>query len=193
VPTNIAVYCSSSNLIHDDFFRDAAALGRGIGERGGTLVYGGGCTGLMGEVARATHAAGGRVVGVIPQAMKTVEVCYEAADELIVTRTMRERKAIMDERADAFVVLPGGFGTLEELLEILTLRLLKYHAKPIIILNTRGFFDPLLQLFQGLYDQGFARRKSFAPYGVAADPPGVWAEIDRVRASPAASPAASHP
>lgn len=177
--TKIAVYCSSSNLIHDDYFRDAAALGRGIGGRGGTLIYGGGKLGLMGEVAAATHAAGGKVVGVIPEAMRTVEVCYEGADELIVTRTMRERKAIMDERAQAFVVLPGGFGTLEELLEILTLRILKYHQKPIVILNTRGFFDPLIQLFEGLYEQGFARRKSFQPYQVAATAEEVFAILDR--------------
>lgn len=176
---SICVYCSSSNLIHDGYFVDAAALGKGIGERGDTLVYGGGQLGLMGEVAKATHAAGGRVVGVIPEAMRTVEVCYEGADELIVTKTMRQRKQIMDDRADAFVVLPGGFGTLEELLEILTLRILRYHQKPVVLLNTLGFFDDLLHLFDRLYAEGFARKKSFQLYHVAKDAAGVFAVLDR--------------
>lgn len=181
--SRIAVYCSSSDAIDRGYFDHAAELGRLLGGRGGTLVYGGGCVGLMGAVARATHAAGGKVIGVIPEAMRTVEVCYEASDELIVTQTMRERKAIMDERAAAFVVLPGGFGTLEELLEIVVLRVLRYTDKPIVILNTAGFYDHLLELFDNLYEQGFARRKSFPLYEVAATPAEVFAVLERCYAA----------
>ncbi len=144
----ICVFCSSSNRVDPAYFAAARDLGAALARRGDTLVWGGGKVGLMGEVARACQAHGGGVIGVIPESMQDVEIAYHDADELIVTQTMRERKQIMDERADAFVVLPGGFGTLEELAEILVLKVLKYTDRPLVILNIDGFYDPLHELFE---------------------------------------------
>lgn len=167
----ICIYCSSSDRIDRSFFPVAEAAGRQIAERGHTLLYGGGSRSLMGAAARAAHAAGGHVVGIIPEALRALEgVAYDAADELIVTATMAERKAILYTRADAFLVLPGGFGTLEEFLEVLTLRQLGYHDKPIALVNTNGFYDPLLALFDHLAREGFAREQHRTLYQVVATP-----------------------
>jgi len=122
----------------------ARAVGQWIGEQGGQLVYGGGRTGLMGAVADATRLAGGRVVGIIPQALVDKEVANTLCDELRVVTTMHERKALMGERADAFLTLPGGIGTFEELFEMWTWRQLGYHDKPVGILNVAGYYDGLL-------------------------------------------------
>jgi uncharacterized protein (TIGR00730 family) len=163
----ICVYCASSNHISERYFTLARALGEAIGRRGWTLVYGGGGVGSMGALAKAAQAAGGVVVGVIPQALLDREAGYIEADELIVTTTMRERKRLMDERAEVFVALPGGFGTLEELLEILTLRQLGYHDKPIVIVNADGFFDPLLAQFARIFVERFAHEQARDLYLVA--------------------------
>lgn len=165
----ICVYCASSNAIAEDYFTLARELGTAMAGRGLGLVYGGGSVGMMGELARAVQAAGGHVAGVIPQFLLDREVGYLQADELIVTTTMRERKRLMDERAAAFVALPGGFGTLEELLEILTLRQLGYHDKPIIIVNADGFFDPLLAQFERGFAGGFTHERYRRLYAVAAN------------------------
>jgi uncharacterized protein (TIGR00730 family) len=151
----------------------AEELGALLAQRGITLVYGGGNVGLMGAMARSVHQHGGRVVGVIPHFMRTREIAYEAADELIVTKDLRERKAIMGERAEAFVALPGGFGTLEEILEVLTLRQLQTHQKPVAFLNTAGFFDPLLQMFERLYEHKFTKAEYRHCYHVAERPADV--------------------
>ncbi len=164
--TNICVYCSSSNDIDPRYFQVARQLGQALGQRGHTLVYGGGSVGLMGEVARACHAHGGRVIGVIPESLKTAEIAYHNADELIVTETMSERKRLMFTRGDAFIVLPGGFGTLEELAEVLVLKILKYQDRPIIILNCFGFYDPLVALFEHFIEQNFAKPKHRRLYAV---------------------------
>ena len=145
----ICVFCSSSNAIEASYFREARLLGREIARRGHTLIYGGGDIGTMGALARAVKDGGGKVVGVIPAALNALPgVGYQGADEIIVTDTLRERKTIMEENADAFIALPGGLGTLEELLEIITLKQLRYHAKPIVVLNTEGYYDPLFSLLQ---------------------------------------------
>ncbi len=141
---SICVYCGSRPGEHPEFTASARAVGHWIGERGGQLVYGGGRTGLMGTVAEATREAGGRVVGIIPQALVDKEVANRACDELLIVDTMHERKALMGERADAFLALPGGIGTFEELYEIWTWRQLGYHDKPIGILNVAGYYDGLL-------------------------------------------------
>jgi uncharacterized protein (TIGR00730 family) len=156
---HVCVYCASSNQIAEDYIDAARALGVGMAQRGWSLVYGGGSVGLMGTLAETIHATGGNVIGIIPQALLDREVGYLAADELIVTTTLRERKQIMDDRADAFVILPGGFGTLEEMLEIITLKQLQYHTKPIIIVNIKGFFDSLLAQFKQIFVEGFANKK----------------------------------
>lgn len=153
----LGVFSSSSDAVAPRFFAVAAEVGRLMAQRGITLVYGGGKIGLMGATARAVHLHGGRVVGVIPHYLRRLEVAYEAADELIVAKDLRERKAIMEERAGGFLALPGGFGTLEEILEILTLKQLGQHAKPIVFLNLDGFYDPLFAQFDRLYQDGFTK------------------------------------
>jgi hypothetical protein len=174
----ICVYCASSNSLPEFYFSAARALGRGIAERGWALIYGGGSVGLMGALAEAVHAAHGRVIGVIPQALLDREVGYRGADELVVTTTLRERKQIMDDRATVFVALPGGFGTLEELLEIITLRQLGYHDKPILILNTSGYFDPLLAQFELMFAQGFANTRYREMYQVFDTVDAVLAHLE---------------
>lgn len=141
---SVCVYCGSRPGERPEFAAAAEAVGRWIGERRGQLVYGGGRTGLMGTVAEATRAAGGRVVGVIPKALVDKELANRLCDELHIVDTMHERKAMMGERADAFVALPGGIGTFEELFEIWTCRQLGYHDKPVGILNVAGYYDGLL-------------------------------------------------
>lgn len=165
----VCVYCSSSNNISDHYFTAARALGYGLAGAGWPLVYGGGSVGLMGAVAEAVHQGGGKVIGIIPQELLDREIGYLQADELIVTTTMRERKRLMDESADTFVTLPGGFGTLEELLEIMTLRQLAYHDKPIIIINLDGYFDPLLEQFERIFSQGFTHGRYRGLYRVVSD------------------------
>ena len=167
---SVTVYCSSSNAVDQKFVDAAESFGRLIAEQGIRLIYGGGDVGLMGKMARAVHAHDGDVVGVIPKALMKVEgVAYQACDELHITDTMRERKRIMYERGDAFVVLAGGFGTLEEFLEVLTLRQLGYHDRPIVLVNTDGYYDTLLTFFDEMIRSRFSRldRPSF---GVVATP-----------------------
>jgi cytokinin riboside 5'-monophosphate phosphoribohydrolase len=145
----------------------ARDLGAELAGRGHRLVYGGGNIGLMGEIARSVHAHGGTMVGVIPQGLVDRELAYDAADELLVTETLRQRKAEMDARADAFVALPGGFGTLEELLEVLTLRQLRLHDRPIALVNVAGYWDPFLAMVEDMVAQGFAPLGEGALFKVA--------------------------
>lgn len=154
---NICVYCSSSNIVAPVYFETARALGAELAKRGDTLIYGGANVGLMGAIAQSVKAGGGRVVGVMPEAIERMRITFESADEFILTRDMRERKAVMEARADAFVMLPGGFGTLEEITEILTLRQLGLHNKPIVIFNIASFYDPLVTLFEHFYRERFAK------------------------------------
>lgn len=175
----ICIYCSSSSLVDAAYVRVAERMGQLLGERGDTLVYGGGNVGLMGVLARSVHAHGGRIFGVIPEALKAREgVAYDVADEMVVTTTMQERKAHMFTRADAFVVLPGGFGTLEEFLEVLTLKQLHYHHKAIALVNTRGFYDPLIALFEHFFRERFAHEQHRELFYLAADPADALAYID---------------
>ncbi|MGQ2994394.1 LOG family protein [Variovorax sp.] len=141
---SICVYCGSRPGERPEFTEAAMAVGRWIGQQRGQLVYGGGRTGLMGTVAEATRAAGGRVVGIIPKALVDKELANPLCDELHVVDTMHERKAMMGERADAFLAMAGGIGTFEELFEIWTWRQLGYHDKPVGILNSAGYYDKLL-------------------------------------------------
>ena len=167
---SVCVFCSSSDKVDAAYFEAARQLGRLLARDRYTLVYGGGKIGLMGALALATREHGGRVVGIIPRSMVDQELAYQEADELILTDTMRQRKATMDERADAFIVLPGGFGTLEELLEALTLRQLRYHVKPILMVNLNGFFDRLLAVFEQLIEDRFAKPHHRSSYQVVPDP-----------------------
>lgn len=177
---HVCVYCASSDHVPALYLEAAYTFGEGMARRGWTLVYGGGSIGLMGAVARAVHGAGGRVIGVIPQTLLEREIGYREADELIVTGTLRERKQIMDDRADAFVALPGGFGTLEELLEIMTLRMLGYHNKPIVIVNIAGYFDPLLTQFEYIFTQNFAHERHRRLYTVKTEPEKALTYLERI-------------
>ena len=179
---SVCVFCSSAGGL-DQVHRQAARdLGAELAERGHRLVYGGGNVGLMGEVARSVHEHGGTVIGVIPQGLVDRELAYDPADELLVTETMRERKAEMDARADAFVALPGGFGTLEELLEVLTLRQLRLHDRPIVLVNVAGYWDPFLAMVEDMVAQGFAPLGEGDLFQVAKTPAEA---VDLAEAGPA--------
>jgi uncharacterized protein (TIGR00730 family) len=167
VTLSVCVFCASAGGLPEVYRAAARDLGAELAGRGHRLVYGGGNVGLMGEVARSVHANGGTVVGVIPQGLVDRELAYDPADELVVTTTLRERKAEMDARADAFVALPGGFGTLEELLEVLTLRQLRLHDRPIVLVNVAGYWDPFLSMVAEMVDQGFAPLGEGALFQVA--------------------------
>jgi uncharacterized protein (TIGR00730 family) len=155
--SSICVYCSSSDAISSDFFDAATELGAALARGGYDLIYGGGEIGLMGAVARSVHANGGSVVGVIPEFLRKPGICYECCDELVVTKNMRERKAQMECRADAFVGLPGGFGTLEELMEIVTLKQLGVLDKPVVFLNINGFYAGLNDVFEHMFEHRFTK------------------------------------
>ena len=181
MPRRVCVYCAASQRVDEHYRKLAEQVGARLAQAGYELVYGGGDVGLMGALARSVHRHGGRVVGVIPEALQEREgIAYELADALIVTQTLQERKAVMFTRADAFLVLPGGFGTLEEFMEVLTLRQLGYHHKPILLLNYRGFFDLLLRFFERL------RRERFVPdrwpFAVASTPDEAFALLERALA-----------
>lgn len=156
MPT-VAVFCASSQAIDERYSVLAAEVGFALAHRGWSLVSGGGAISCMGAVARAARAGGAHTIGVIPQALVDLEVADHGADELIVTADMRERKGEMDRRADAFLTLPGGLGTLEELLEIWASRSLQMHNKPIVILDPWSDFAGLRELFATLTRGGFLR------------------------------------
>jgi uncharacterized protein (TIGR00730 family) len=178
MPKLLCVYCSSSDRLDAKYSAAATELGREMVARGWGLVYGGGKTGLMGAVAKAVKFAGGRVVGVIPEFMKARELAYDEADELVTVVTMRERKLLMETRADAFVALPGGFGTLEEIMEILTLRQLAVVNKPCVFFNQEGFYDPLLALFETMLRENFFKPSNMDLFRVAATIPEIFSKIE---------------
>jgi uncharacterized protein (TIGR00730 family) len=175
---SICVFCASGDGVAAAYGDVAENLGRAIAQAGDTLVYGGGTVGLMGRLASGVAAEGGRVVGVIPRFMVEREWANQNADELIVTDDMRSRKLEMEQRADAFVALPGGFGTLEELIEIVTYRNLRLHDKPIVLLNTAGFYDRLVDVFEHFIHQKFAKARHRDSYHVAVHVDEVMAYID---------------
>jgi uncharacterized protein (TIGR00730 family) len=183
----LCVYCSSSDRLDPKYYKVAEDLGRELAGRGWGLVYGGGKTGLMGAVARGTKAAGGRVIGVIPEFMKVRELAFDEADELVTVVTMRERKLLMETRADAFVALPGGFGTLEEIMEILTLRQINVVHKPCVFLNQEGFYDDLLRFFDRMLAEKFFKPSNMDLFRVAQDVPDVFTQIDAAATTPAES------
>jgi uncharacterized protein (TIGR00730 family) len=161
----ICVFCSSSGRIDRRYLDLAEAAGAELARRGHTLVSGGATVSCMGAVARAARAGGARTVGVIPQTLVDIEIADEESSTLIVTADMRSRKAEMDRRSDAFLVLPGGLGTLEELFEIWSGRVLGLHDKPLVILDPYGLYDPLRDLMTHLLDEGFNRPKVFDALG----------------------------
>ena len=156
---SLCVYCASRPGRNPEFALAAKAVGEWIGRHGGQLVYGGGANGLMGIMADAALAAGAQVVGIIPQSMVEREWAHQGCHELLVVQTMHERKRLMAERADAFLALPGGIGTLEDFFEAWTWRQLGYHGKPVGLLNLAGYYEPLLQFLEGSLSAGFMGRE----------------------------------
>jgi uncharacterized protein (TIGR00730 family) len=165
----ICVFCASSERIPARYIDLATDVGDELARRGHSLVSGGGSVSCMGAVARAARAGGAHTVGVIPDALRLREVADLDADELVVTPDMRTRKAEMDRRADAFLVLPGGLGTLEELLEIWTSRTLGMHDKPVVVLDTDGFYAPLRELMAHVVAAGFAHQQAVDEVAWATD------------------------
>jgi uncharacterized protein (TIGR00730 family) len=172
-PFSVCVYCGSRFGERTAYTQAAQALGRAIGERGWRLVYGGGKVGLMGVVADAMLAAGGPVLGVIPDSLVRREVGHAALTELHVVQSMHERKHLMAEHADAFVALPGGIGTLEELFEVWSWRHLGYHGKPLALLDVEGFYQPLLRFLQHTQAEGFVSAEQQAMLTVHTEVAGL--------------------
>ncbi|MBI1262813.1 MAG: TIGR00730 family Rossman fold protein [Rhizobiales bacterium] len=167
---NICVYCGSSTGSEPSFLEAAETFGRILAYENVGLVYGGGGIGIMGVIARTVMQENGRVTGIIPDFLQKREVRFDEVSEFIVTTSMHERKQLMFERSDAFVVLPGGIGTLEEAVEMLTWAQLGRHNLPIIIANLNGFWDPLIELFDHIIKAGFAR----------SNIRGIYAVVDKV-------------
>lgn len=157
--TSVCVFCGSAAGVNPAYTAAARELGTALAARGLPLVYGGGRVGLMGQVASAVLAAGGTVVGVIPHALALKEVAQDDCTELIVVDTMHERKSKMADRAGAFIALPGGYGTCDELFEILTWAQLGIHQKPVALLNVNGFFTPLLAWLDHVVTEGLLKPK----------------------------------
>ncbi|RID99070.1 TIGR00730 family Rossman fold protein [Simplicispira hankyongi] len=179
---SVCVYCGSRPGENPLFGEAAQAVGTWIGTQGGQLVYGGGRSGLMGLVAQATAQAGGRVVGVIPQSLVDKEHANRACDELHIVQTMHERKALMAERSDAFLALPGGIGTFEELFEVWTWSQLGYHNKPIGLLDVADYYQPLLAFLSGSVQAGFMGPWQMDLVRVGTEPASLLAQL--VQAAP---------
>jgi uncharacterized protein (TIGR00730 family) len=165
----VCVYCGSGPGTNPRFVEAAIALGKTLAENDIRLIYGGGSLGLMGAVAKSTLDHGGKVTGVIPEFLATRERLNSALTEVVITKTMHERKQIMFERSGAFVALPGGIGTLEELVEQMTWAQLGHHQRPIVILNVDRFWTPLIELLQHMKSLGFIHSEQRFRYLVAAD------------------------
>ncbi len=166
---SVCVYCSSSENAAPAFQQMAAELGQALAEREWTLVFGGCNLGLMGVLARTVHRFGGRVVGVIPASLRDRGLAYVPADELVVVPGLRERKALMESRSDAFLALPGGIGTLDEMMEVLAQKALRAHAKPAVFVNPRNYFEPLLAMLEQLGEQKLASPELRSHYYIAPD------------------------
>jgi cytokinin riboside 5'-monophosphate phosphoribohydrolase len=171
---NICVFCSSSDSLKKVFYEEARKLGELIGKNKCNLVHGGGMIGIMGEIARSVQKNGGKVMGIIPEALKIKGVISETDDEIVITKDMNSRKALMRKNADVYIALPGGFGTLEEISEVITLKQLKYHSKPVIFLNTENFFNNLFNFYEDFYTLNFAAGDFRNLYFIAKTPEDVF-------------------
>lgn len=165
----ITVYCSSSTKLAPVYYQAGRQLGCAIAERGWSLVYGGNCIGLMDALACAARESGGAVIGITPRLMVKEGIADRQCAELIVTDDMRQRKALLEQRGDAFIALPGGLGTLEEIFEIIVSRSLGYHDKPIVLLNINGYYDPMLAMLEHGIAQQFIRPKARRLWHATAD------------------------
>jgi hypothetical protein len=173
----ICVFCASSRQVDSTYLKAAYRLGEILARESITVVYGGGAVGLMGELARGALAEGGKVIGVIPEFMYDLEWGYEAITELKIVRDMHERKNLTMDGSDAIVALPGGCGTFDELFEALTMKRLGFYVNPIIIVNTKGFYDPLIELLERSIAEKFMDARHRAMWSVVAQPEEVLSAI----------------
>ena len=167
---NICVFGASSSKIGDSYLKAAYEVGRLIAVNGFGLVFGAGDSGLMGQAARGCASAGGRIIGVIPEKLNKKGIYFEGCTERIETATMHERKALMESFSSGFIALAGGYGTIEEFMEVMTLKQLKYFDRPIVLLNTDGFFDPLIAQLEKCVEEGFTSREHAGIFFAAATP-----------------------
>ncbi|HWH81539.1 MAG TPA: TIGR00730 family Rossman fold protein [Burkholderiaceae bacterium] len=177
---SLCVYCGSRAGAQPAYAEAARAVGAEIGRRGWRLVYGGGRAGLMGVVADAALDAGAEVIGVIPESLMARELGHRGLTELHVVETMHQRKTLMAERSDAFIALPGGIGTFEELFEVWTWRQLGYHDKPLALLNVAGYYDALVRFLDGCRTQGFMERAQSDLLQVGIDPAALLDGVERL-------------
>ena len=158
---NITVYGAASNHIDEQYIINGIKLGEEMAKRGHTLIFGGGATGLMGAVSKGVHKQGGHVIGISPTFFKEVDgALYDGCDEMIYTETMRERKHLLEEKADAFIMTPGGIGTFEEFFEVLTLKQLGRHHKPIVIFNDQGYYNHMAEMLEHTINEGFMKENN---------------------------------
>ena len=174
---NVAVFCASADGSKPEYGMAAEALGRGLATRKIGLIYGGAKVGLMRALAEAALSGGGHVVGIIPEVLVNLEVAHDELSELHVTSNMHTRKALMGERSDAFIILPGGYGTMEEMFEVLAWQTLKIHNKPIVLLNTGGFYDTLLVFLDHCVTEGVLKVKNREILLVAQTVEDVFAKL----------------
>ena len=158
---NICLYGASSNSIAKSYINPTEELGAKIAEGGHTLIYGGGAAGLMGAAARGAYSRGGKIIGIVPSFLNVDGILFDKCDEMIFTETMRERKQLMEESSDAFIMTPGGVGTFDEFFEILTLKQLGRHSKPIAVFNINGYFDSLIEQLKNAVHKQFMNPESF--------------------------------
>jgi len=168
-PKSVCVFCGASNNIPKKFLDIGATFGQLLASRGITLVYGGGDCGVMGAIANASLKTGGHVTGVFPVSLRNIENEHQSLSEIIIVNTMHERKQCMFDRTDAFVVFPGGFGTMDEMFEILTWKQLLLHNKPVVIFNYQGYWDPLIALMKNIIETGFAKPETATYYHVVTE------------------------
>jgi uncharacterized protein (TIGR00730 family) len=183
--SSICVFCGSSHGAKPEYGQAARRLGRLIGEHDFSLVFGGGNVGLMGEVARAAHDAGATILGVLPEFLRHLEQPLKTAEELIVVPDLQQRKAIMLARSDAFIVLPGGLGTFDEIFEVLSTAQLQVHRKPLVLVDTEGYFAPLENAIAAILREGFAMRNVENFYRIVPTPE---AAIEFVRSALGGAP-----
>lgn len=175
---SICIYCASSPGVRPEYAAAAETLACALAARDITIIYGGSSKGIMGRMADAALAAGGRVIGVLPKSLIKKEVGHDGLHELHIVASMHERKAMMSELAEGFIALPGGFGTLEEIIETITWAQLGFHSKPCGLLNASGYFDALLQFLAHAVGEGFIRREHCDILQVAESPAELLAKFD---------------
>ncbi len=166
----ICVFSSSNSAVNSVYCDTAVDLGKRLGQEGFDLTFGGADVGLMGIIARSAQNHGAKITGVIPRSFAEKGIAYQTADELITSNNLRDRKEIIESKSDAFIALPGGFGTMEEIIEILTLKQLQYHNKPVVFINTNGYYNNLIAQFETGYQENFAKREFKELYHVSESP-----------------------